>query len=260
MLLACQTHLGTKNLDSNMAGYSWKRRGDGVHIINLGKTWAKLMLAARVIAAVENPKDVCAISARPYGQRAVLKFAKYVGATAIAGRFCPGTFTNQIQKVFMEPRVLVVTDPRIDHQAVREASYVNIPVVAFCNTDSPLRCVDVAVPCNNKAKNSVALMWWLLTREVLRMRGTVKRNEAWPVPVDLFIYRDPEEERAAERAAKGEQAAEDDLEQKEDDQAWGADHHQYTPAAESWGAEGGLTAGAPAAGGNWAAGWDQPKA
>lgn len=85
-------------------------------IINIGKTWEKLHLAARVIVAIENPQDICVQSARPYGQRAVLKFAQYTGANAIAGRHTPGTFTNQLQNNFSEPRLLILTDPRTDHQ------------------------------------------------------------------------------------------------------------------------------------------------
>eukprot|EP00126_Sphaerothecum_destruens_P012708 Sdes_comp21767_c0_seq1m20336 len=136
-LLVAQAHLGTKNVNFQMKNYVYKRRPDGIYIINLHKTWEKLMLAARILVAIENPSDICVISARPYGTRAVLKFAFHTGASAIAGRFTPGTFTNQITKAFKEPRILVVTDPRTDHQPIREASYVNIPVIALCDTDSP---------------------------------------------------------------------------------------------------------------------------
>merc|ERR1712141_267916 len=152
------------------------------------------------IAGIENPEDVCVISSRPYGTRAVLKFAQATGATPIAGRFTPGTFTNQIQKAFREPRLLVVTDPFSDHQAITEASYVNIPVIALCNTDAHLCNIDVAIPCNNKGVHSIGLLWWMLAREVLRLRGIISRVTPWEVMPDLYFYRDPEEIEKEEQA------------------------------------------------------------
>jgi len=232
--LASGTHLGSSNLDFQMEQYVFKRKSDGVYIINLRKTWEKLQLAARAIAAIENPADVCVISARPYGQRAVLKFASYTGATPIAGRFTPGTFTNQIQAAFREPRLLVVTDPRTDHQPVTEAAYVNLPVIALCNTDSPLRYIDIGIPCNNKSIHSIGLMWWMLTREVLCLRGNVSREVPWDVMPDLYFYRDPEETEKEEQVA-GEmpKTGKDDHVAAE---YGGVEAYQPEPVTE-WGAE-----------------------
>lgn len=153
------------------------------------------MLAARAIVAIENSADIYVISSKPHGQRAVLKFSAATKATPIAGRFTPGTFTNQSRtESFREPRLLIVSDPRLDHQPITEASYVNIPVIAFCNTDSPLRYVDIAIPCNNKGIHSIGLMWWMLAREVLRLRGQISRLSPWEVMVDMYFFREAEEQ------------------------------------------------------------------
>ncbi|XLS47410.1 hypothetical protein HN51_021768 [Arachis hypogaea] len=194
----------------------------GIYIINLGKTWEKFQLAARIIIAIENPQDIIVQSARPYGQRVVLKFAQYTGANAIAGRHTPGTFTNQMQTSYNEPRLLILTDPRTDHQfeilllidlvlglfsiffskkylyPIKEGALGNILTIAFCDTDSPMHYVDVGIPANNKGKHSIDCLFWLLARMALHMRGTIRPGLKWDVMVDLFFYREPEEAKKQE--------------------------------------------------------------
>ncbi|CRG92535.1 40S ribosomal protein S0 [Talaromyces islandicus] len=236
MLLAAQCHLGSKNLQVHMEPYLWKTRPDGINVINIGKTWEKIVLAARIIAAIDNPADVAVISARPYGQRAVLKFAAHTGATAIAGRFTPGNFTNYITRSFKEPRLIIVTDPRTDAQAIKEASYVNIPVIALCDTDSPTDFIDVAIPTNNKGRHAIGLVWWLLAREVLRLRGTLATRETeWDVVVDLYFYRDPEAEETKEIAEEAKVASADEV---------GPAAIESGFAGDSWDAAGAAGAGA----------------
>lgn len=166
-----------------------------------------------------------------------MKFAAHTGATAIAGRFTPGSFTNYITRSFKEPRLVIVTDPRSDAQAIKEASYVNIPVIALTDLDSPSEYVDVAIPCNNRGKHSIGLIWYLLAREVLRLRGAlVDRTQPWSIMPDLYFYRNPEEieqQAAEEQAAQAaeEEATEEVAEEHAAAEEWA---EETTEAAAEW--------------------------
>ena len=128
--------------------------------------------------------------------------------------------TNQNTKKYVEPRLLILTDPRIDYNALLESSYMNIPIIALCNTDNGLSFVDCAIPCNNRSKKSLAMIYWILTREVKILKGELKESiifiiildEPWNELPDMFLYRDPE--RVVE-AAKGAEAQDAGIDQEE---------------------------------------------
>jgi small subunit ribosomal protein SAe len=195
-MLAARVMNGSDNVSFGMQPYVFQRRRDGSHVINIGMTYEKIKFAARIIAAVDEPKDVLAISAKPYGQRAVHKFAQFTGALCINQRFTPGYFTNHsIKDKYIEPRVIIVCDPNTDQQAVHEAAYANIPCIALCDTDAHLEYVDCVIPCNTKNKSSIGHVMWLLTREVLRLRNQLPMTKEWEVLPDLFFFRDAQDEK-----------------------------------------------------------------
>ncbi|CAD7005495.1 unnamed protein product [Ceratitis capitata] len=179
------THLGSVNVNFQMEQCVYMCRADGHEP---SKAWERL-----VFAVIEYPQDVFVISSNSIGQFAVLKLAKYTGLTLVAGRFTPEAFTNQIQPAFREPRLLVVTDTNTDQLPIIEASYANISFIVFCNTDSSLHYFSILIPCNNKFPHSAGLMWWLMSREVFRLRSISSRVSQLPVFIDLYFYNVPEE-------------------------------------------------------------------
>ena len=129
------------------------------HRSNLGMVWEKIKLAALMVLAVEEPRDVLAISAKPFGQRVVHKFSQFLGALCLNQRFTPGYFTNHsIKGKFVEPRLIIVCDPNTDTQAVLEGSYTNIPCIALCDSDANLSYVDCVIPCNTKSHMRMGLV------------------------------------------------------------------------------------------------------
>jgi len=255
-ILAAKMHLGEQNCNYQMQQYVFKKNQGGACIINIRKLWQKIVLAARIIAAVENPEDVCVVSTKEMGHRAILKFARFVGCSSTSGRFSPGTFTNHSQHGYKEPRLIIVTDPAIDHQAVREASYVNIPIIGLCDVDTPLKYIDCVIPCNNKGHHSVGLAWWLLAREVQRLRGTLSRSEEWDVMPDLFFYRNSDEIRKQEqedqkRAEEQNASQEEPMGQDHMDQGYDnhGDNWQGDNANDDW--QRGQTDGGQQAAADW---------
>jgi len=256
MMVLADTHLSARKCEPGMQTYVYGKADGGNCLMDLQKTWDKIVLAARILATVEDPSTIYCVGQRPYAQRAIIKFAKEIGATAAPGRFTPGQFTNQVTQQFVEPRILLVADPRTDSQAIKESSYVNIPTVAFCGSDSPLEYVDVCIPGNNRGKESLGLLYWMLAREVKRIRGDIVRDHGWDTMVDLFIYRDPEEVDEQQEAAAEDHYAEEDAYEQFDEQyvdynaadpnaaanaEFNQDWDQQPPAAnpeDGWGAPG----------------------
>lgn len=215
-LIIAGCHFGGKKVTKQMKRYIYKCRADGVYIFDVQKIYEKIQVAARMIASIPEADTVIAVSGRTAGQRAVYKFGQFTKCQAIAGRWTPGMLTNQITKTFVEPRLLVVSDPRIDFNALIESSYVNIPVISICNSDNTLNYVDCAIPCNNRSKRSVAMIYWLLTKAVLKLKGEYNEEE-YPLP-GAFMYMEDKkviEKEETEAEEKQEEEVEEEDGEKE---------------------------------------------
>ncbi len=168
--LAAGVHIGTQIKTGDMKRFIYKVRQDGLYILDIRLLDERLKLAGKLLARYE-PSKVLVVAARQYGQKPVMMFAKVTGAQYVVGRFIPGTLTNPDLKEYKEPEIVVVTDPAIDRQAVLEATEVGIPVVALCDTNNNTANIDFVIPTNNKGRKALALVYWILAREVLKNRG-----------------------------------------------------------------------------------------
>jgi len=183
--LTCGVHIGTKQKSKDMEPYVYKVRDDGLRILNVNKTSEKITEAANFLKDYE-PKDVLVVSARQYGWKPAKKFADNCGFTCIAGRFTPGRLTNPEMQFFIEPKIIVLTDPAADAQAFREAININIPVVAMCDSNNLTTDIDIVIPGNNKGRRSLALIYWLMAREILRINGALGSDEELDETIDDF--------------------------------------------------------------------------
>ncbi|MEC7712656.1 MAG: 30S ribosomal protein S2 [Candidatus Thermoplasmatota archaeon] len=183
--LTCGVHIGTKQKSKDMEPYVYKVRDDGLRILNVNMTSEKVVEAAQFLKDFD-PKDVLVVSARQYGWKPATKFAENCGFECIAGRFTPGRLTNPEMRFFIEPKVIVLTDPAADAQAFREATNISIPVIAMCDSNNLTANVDIVIPGNNKGRRSLALIYWLLSREILRIRGELGADEDLEETIDDF--------------------------------------------------------------------------
>ena len=201
--------MGANQVNHSMKKFVEEKNSAGNYIFKIDETYRKIKLAARMIASIPNLAEVIVVCAKEHGQRAVYKFGQYTGCTASSSsRWIPGTLTNQLTKKFQEPRLLLVADPKSDRQAVIEASYVNIPTIALCNTDAPVDFIDIVIPCNNRVPKAIATVFWMLAREVMILRGQLPVNQQWDVMIDLFIARDIETIRSQQEQLKREEEQE----------------------------------------------------
>jgi small subunit ribosomal protein S2 len=168
--LAAGVHIGTQQKTEDMKRFVYRVRTDGLYVLDVKATDERIKTAAKFLSKFD-PARILVVSARQYGQFPATMFAKVIGAKSMVGRFIPGTLTNPEYRDFVEPDVVVVTDPIGDLQAVKEAVDIGVPVVAMCDTNNMTMHIDVVIPTNNKGRKALALIYWLLAQEIAKLRG-----------------------------------------------------------------------------------------
>jgi len=193
VMLSAGIHIGTRMKTKDMDPFIYRVRPDGLFVLDVKKTDERIRVSAKFLARFE-PSKIAAVAARLYGQSPVEKFCEVVGATPIIGRFIPGLFSNPLSPNRIEPSVLIVSDPKADVQAVKEASNTGIPVVALCSTDNDFSYADLAIPTNNKGRRALAVIYWLLARQILRERGEIPPDGEISQSIDDFEVKLAKEE------------------------------------------------------------------
>lgn len=174
-LLSAGVHIGTRMRTKDMEQFIYRVRADGLFVLDVKKTDERIRVAAKFLARFE-PSKIAAVAGRLYGQSPVEKFCDVIGATPIVGRFIPGMLSNPLYPDRLEPGVIIVSDPKADVQAVKEAASIGVPVIALCSTDNDFSFVDLVIPTNNKGRRALAVIYWLLARQILRERGEIPED------------------------------------------------------------------------------------
>jgi small subunit ribosomal protein S2 len=184
-LLSAGVHIGTRMRTKDMEPFIYRVRADGLFVLDVKKTDERIRVAAKFLARFD-PSKIAAVAGRLYGQSPVEKFCEVVGATPIVGRFIPGMLSNPLYPDRIEPGVIIVSDPKADVQAVKEASSIGIPIIALCSTDNDFAFVDLVIPTNNKGRRALAVIYWLLARQILRERGEISPDGDLPESIEDF--------------------------------------------------------------------------
>ncbi|AWR99600.1 30S ribosomal protein S2 [Metallosphaera hakonensis] len=183
--LSAGVHIGTHTCTRYMERFIYRVRPEGLYVLDVRKIDERLRVAAKFLSRFQ-PQSILAVASRPYAFTPVQKFAEVVGAKSVVGRMVPGMLTNPYLEDFIEPEVLLISDPRTDTQAIKEAADMGIPVVAFSDTDAKVDYVDLIIPSNNKGRKSLALLYWALARQVLRERKDIAPDGDIPVKIEEF--------------------------------------------------------------------------
>ncbi len=183
--LEAGAHIGTRTKNGAMRRFIYKAREDGLHVLDLKKTNERIYNAACFIAKYPMEKFYI-VGNKENAKKAIEKFGELTGSKALSTRFTPGRFTNPARTDFVEPELLMVVDPAVDKQSVKEAFEINVPIVAICDTNNSLKCVDLVIPANNKGRKSIALLFWILAREVLKQQGKITGDEQYTATIEDF--------------------------------------------------------------------------
>jgi small subunit ribosomal protein S2 len=178
-------HIGTRQKTADIKEFIYKVRNDGLYIIDVKRTDERIKATAKFLAKYD-PTKILVVSVRQYGQKPVRKLGEMTGIQVLDGRFQPGTLTNPNAKTFLEPEIILLTDPLADIQALHEAKNIGIPVIALCDTNNETKYIDYVIPTNNKGRRALALIYWLLARAILREQGKIQSDEEFKATVEDF--------------------------------------------------------------------------